>query len=139
MWRALRGGGHFVGEFGGAGNIACVVRAIGAALARRGLDAGRYDPWYFPTAEAYRKRLEHHGFVVDRIALVPRPTRLPGPIEDWLDLFAQGFLAALAPEARGAVTHEIAEAVRPDLLDASGAWVVDYVRLRFVANKPESS
>jgi SAM-dependent methyltransferase len=139
VWRALRPGGRFVGEFGGAGNIARVVRAIEAALDRRGLDARRYNPWYFPTVEAYRARLERHGFVVDRIALVPRPTRLPGPIEDWLDLFAQSFLDASAPEARDALKREIAAAVRPDLLDADGVWVVDYVRLRFAATKPASS
>lgn len=137
--RALRPGGRFVGEFGGAGNIAAVRRAIEAALARRGFDARRYDPWYFPTVEAYRERLMHHGFVVDEIVLLPRPTRLPGPIEDWLDIFAQSFLVALVPEARREAKREIAEALRPALLGTDGVWTVDYVRLRFVALKPQCS
>ncbi|MFO0998079.1 MAG: methyltransferase domain-containing protein [Alphaproteobacteria bacterium] len=139
VWRALKPGGRFVGEFGGAGNIATVVRAIEAALRRRGFDARRYDPWYFPTLEAYRERLTHHGFVVDDIALVPRPTRLPGPIEDWLDIFAQSFLDVLGPEARASARREIADSVRPALLGPDGVWTVDYVRLRFVATKPGSA
>ena len=53
--RLLRAGGRFVGEFGGAGNIATVRDALHAALRRRGVDAPAHDPWYFPTAAEYRR------------------------------------------------------------------------------------
>ncbi|MGH7789991.1 MAG: class I SAM-dependent methyltransferase, partial [Candidatus Binatia bacterium] len=36
VWRALRPGGRFVGECGGAGCVAQIVAALAAALARRG-------------------------------------------------------------------------------------------------------
>ena len=50
--RALKPAGRFVGDMGGAGNIAREVAALGAALDRRGYDPEAGNPWYFPTAEA---------------------------------------------------------------------------------------
>jgi hypothetical protein len=37
---------------------------------------------------------------------------------------------------RPAVKREIEVELRPKLVDASGVWVADYVRLRFMARKP---
>ncbi|HET8727589.1 MAG TPA: class I SAM-dependent methyltransferase, partial [Alphaproteobacteria bacterium] len=74
--RALKPGGRFVGEFGGHGNVAAITVALLAVLARRGIDGAALSPWYFPTAEAYREKLESHGFAVDEIRLIPRPTPL---------------------------------------------------------------
>jgi SAM-dependent methyltransferase len=45
---ALRPGGRFVAEMGGAGNIAEILAAVGAALAEAGLPEPA-SPWYFPT------------------------------------------------------------------------------------------
>jgi SAM-dependent methyltransferase len=39
VWRALRPGGRFVAEMGGAGNVATVIEALEAAVARRGGDS----------------------------------------------------------------------------------------------------
>ena len=42
------------------------------------------------------------------------------------------------PEAaRPALHGELEAALAPDLQDEAGKWTVDYVRLRFVARKPE--
>src|SRR5215469_2277288 len=89
-WRALKSGGRFVGEFGGSGCIAKIKSALEAALTRRGI--GAPNPWYFPTVEDYRTRLEACGFKVNYIALIPRPTLLPGDISGWLETFAETFL-----------------------------------------------
>jgi SAM-dependent methyltransferase len=75
--RALKPGGRFVGEMGGHNNTAAIIVALSAVLARHGLDAHRLSPWYFPSAAAYRKKLEDAGFAVGEIAIVPRPTVLP--------------------------------------------------------------
>src|SRR5205823_738911 len=93
--RALKPGGRFVAEMGGHNNTAAVIVALSAVLARRGLDARRLNPWYFPSAEAYRKKLEQAHFTVEQIAIVPRPTTLPSGIEAWLDTFAEDFLGAI--------------------------------------------
>src|SRR3984957_11900410 len=45
--RALKSGGRFVAEMGGAGCVAKVRAALTAALSQRGIDAGPLDPWYF--------------------------------------------------------------------------------------------
>ena len=74
------------------------MRPPEAVLARYGLDAHRLSPWYFPSAEAYRKKLESAGFSVEEITVVPRPPALPTGVEPWLDMFAENFLGAV-PES----------------------------------------
>src|SRR5437868_2977867 len=79
--------------------IASVIVALTAVLARRGIEAGRRNPFYFPTAEAYRAKLETAGFTVDEIGIIPRPTVLATGIEPRLDAFCEAFLAAVpAPQ-----------------------------------------
>jgi SAM-dependent methyltransferase len=135
VFRALKPGGRFVGEFGGAGGLAHIRTALEAALARRGIEFAALDPWYFPTADEYRARLERQGFVVQTIALFPRPTPLPGEMTAWLETFARSFTSALEPVDRPAFLAEVQEALRPHLF-ADGKWTADYVRLRFSARKP---
>lgn len=136
MWRALKPGGRIVGEFGGAGNVAAVVAALSDGLNRRGIDPRAANPWYFPSPAEYRSKLEAAGFRVPTIALVPRPTPLPGEMEDWLETFGESFLNAVTDEERPDFVAEVVEALRPKLFEPQGRWVVDYVRLRFVALKP---
>ena len=132
--RALKPGGRFVAEMGGHGCCAAIVVAISAVLARRGRDARALNPWYFPTAEDYRARLERAGFGVDYIALIPRPTPLPAGIEGFLDVFAQNFFREFKSEERIRAKSEVADLLRPVLCDEAGRWTADYMRLRFAAH-----
>ncbi len=91
---------------------------------------------FFPVAAEYRARLERRGFAVASIDLIPRPTPIPARLADWLDTFAESFLAAVTAAERAAVKDEVEALVHAALCDASGAWTVDYVRLRFAAVKP---
>jgi trans-aconitate methyltransferase len=136
VWRALRPGGRFVGECGGHGCVATIVRALERSLAERNIDARALNPWYFPTTEDYGGRLRARGFVVRSIALIPRPTALPGDVTGWLETFAESFTNALDRSQRAAFLEEVKERLRPDLRDAQGRWTADYVRLRFAADKP---
>jgi SAM-dependent methyltransferase len=131
--RALKPGGRFVAEMGGHGNIASVIVALTAVLARRGIDAGPLNPFYFPTAEAYRARLEAAGFTVEEIGIIPRPTVLTSGIEPWLDAFCEAFLAAVPAANRAPARAETADLLRPVLMAEDGRWIADYVRLRFRA------
>jgi len=135
VWRALKPGGRFVAEFGGAGNAAAVQQALLAALARRGIDGSAAVPWYFPTIAEYRGRLERRGFTVTSIALIPRPTPLPGRLADWLETFAESLLALAPDDTRADVKDEVEAFARARLFQ-DGVWSVDYVRLRFAAVKP---
>jgi SAM-dependent methyltransferase len=133
--RALRRNGRFVAELGGYGCVAKIKKALVEALKRRGLDGEGAVPWYFPTVEEYSGLLKKHGFSVRYIALVPRPTPLPGDVTGWLETFAESFLGRLPAAERPAYVAEVREALRPLLADAEGRWTADYVRLRFVAIK----
>jgi trans-aconitate methyltransferase len=133
VYRALKPRGRFVAEMGGHNNTAAIIVALSAVCARRGLNAHRLNPWYFPSADAYRNKLEEAHFTVEEIAIVPRPTALPTGIEPWLDTFAEDFLGALPEADRLAARGEIADLLRPVLMDESGTWIADYVRLRFRA------
>jgi trans-aconitate methyltransferase len=134
--RALKPGGRFVAEMGGHNNIAAIIVALRAVLARRGFDAQALGPWYFPSAAVYRTKLETAGFAVAEIATIPRPTVLDSGIEPWLDNFCEDFFAPLAAPDRAAARAEVAALLRPVLVDERGTWVADYVRLRFRAILP---
>ena len=131
--RALKPGGRFVAEMGGHNNTAAIMVALAAVLARRGIDARRHNPWYFPSAEAYRAKLAAGGFAVEEIALIPRPTHLSGGIEAWLDAFCEPLFTPVPPADRAAARAETIALLRPILVDETGRWIADYVRLRFRA------
>jgi trans-aconitate methyltransferase len=131
--RALVPGGRFVAEMGGHGNVAAIVTALVAVLARRGIDGAARIPWYFPTAADYRALLESRGFMVAEIALFPRPTPLATGMEAWLATFAEGVLADLPEEERRTATAEATALLAPALRDSRRNWTADYVRLRFRA------
>lgn len=137
-WRALKPGGRFVAELGGHGCVKAIVGALTTALAKRGIDAATRNPWYFPTVEDYRARLLKGGFSVDSIALIPRPTPLPGDITGWLETFCESFIAAIDTSQRPDLLDEVRELLRPQLCDADGNWSADYIRLRFKADKPQT-
>lgn len=137
VYRALKPGGRFVAEMGGFGNVAAITVALCATLHDFGVPGSAITiPWYYPTAEQYREQLEHAGFGVPYIELIPRPTPLPTGMRGWLETFANPFTKMLANEQRSAYLDAVCEKLRPSLCDHRGHWTADYVRLRFLATKP---
>ena len=133
--RVLRPGGRFVAEFGGFGNIAAIRVAMRTAIERFGFDGSKDDVNYYPTAQIYTRRLEQHGFTVERIALIPRPTPLPaGGMSGWIRTFRRGVLESLPEDVRGKIVEEAVRLLAPALKDEEGNWIADYVRLRFIAH-----
>jgi len=133
--RALKPQGRFVAELGGHGCVAKIKTALVEALNRRGVNGEAAIPWYFPTVEDYSQQLTSGGFVVKYIALIPRPTPLPGDVTGWLETFAESFTSTLPAAERAAYIAEVREALRGELCDAEGKWTADYVRLRFAARR----
>ncbi len=133
--RALKSGGRFVAECGGYGCVNQIVQALSSALKRRGLWEESANPWYFPTDGEYRGRLERQGFDVRYIALIPRPTPLPGDVGGWLETFAQSFTARVPVADHPGFLDEVREMLKPALCDEEGMWTADYIRLRFAAVK----
>src|SRR4029450_1713451 len=107
VYRALKPGGRFVAECGGYGCVHKTQTALVQALDRRGIDGRSRVPWYFPTPGDYATRLESVGFRVDSIALIPRPTPLPGDIVGWLETFAKSFFHGFSVEARDEYLQEV--------------------------------
>jgi trans-aconitate methyltransferase len=134
--RALKPEGRFVAEFGGHGCVAAICVALFATLERYGANSGSdINPWYFPSVNEYRKKLEAHRFTVEYIELIPRPTPLPAGMRAWLETFAIPFTKVLPEEKRSAFLDEVTERLRPVLCDFEGKWTADYMRLRFLARK----
>jgi trans-aconitate methyltransferase len=133
--RALLPGGRFVAEMGGERCVEKIKQSLVAALERRSINGREAVPWYFPSAEEYRGRLESQGFRVDSMVLFDRPTPLPGDITGWLDTFAEAFTSRLPAHERAAYVEEVRRDLDPQLRDAQGTWIADYVRLRFAATK----
>ncbi len=133
VWRSLKPSGRFVGEFGGHGNVEKIINALHQALLKRSIQ--NPSPWHFPTVDEYQELLESQGFRVDQINLFARPTPLPTDLQGWLATFAHPFTDELSESDLEDFYQEVAESLAPTLQDSSGQWVVDYVRLRFVATK----
>jgi trans-aconitate methyltransferase len=136
--RALKPGGRFAGEMGGHGCVAAITVALLAVLERRDIkNAAAINPWYFPTVDDYRARLEHNGFAVEYIELIPRPTPLPTDMIGWLWTFGMPFIKVLPQADQAAALKEAVELLRPALCDEKGRWTADYMRLRFLARAGE--
>ena len=88
-WRAIKPGGRFVGECGGAGCVAVIRAALARGLARRGLDID---------SESWNCRSQEFGSVwrsadskSGTVEVFPRPTPLPGDVRAWLETFCREF------------------------------------------------
>jgi SAM-dependent methyltransferase len=133
--RVLKPGGRFVAEMGGQGNIAAIRVALMAVFARHGFNGREDNVNYYPTPDGYTRRLKRHGFNVEKIALIPRPTPLPeGGMSGWIRTFRRGVLDTLPEAMRDTVVEEAVALLEPALRDEEGNWIADYVRLRFIAS-----
>ncbi|MBC9716062.1 methyltransferase domain-containing protein [Streptomyces sp. TRM66268-LWL] len=138
---ALRTGGRFVAELGGAGNVATIIAGVRTALAEHGLDEGMEMPWYFPSPAEYAGLLEANGFRVARMEYFPRPTELtecPGGVADWVAMFGSTLIAHVPADVLPAVLARVNELVAPTL-ERDGSWYADYYRLRFVAEARDAA
>lgn len=132
--RALKPGGRFVAEFGGHGNVAAIVTALIATAEKFGGDRALANPWFFPSPDAYRDRMEAQGFTVRRIGLYPRPTPLPTGMAAWLKVFRAPFFDQFGGRCDEVLASTV-DLLRPSLCDERGNWTADYVRLRVEAVK----
>src|SRR5580658_454698 len=99
--RALKPRGRFIAEMGGHGCVAAITLALVVAIERHGIaNIAARIPWYFPTADDYRGRLERAGLTVEYIALIPRPTPLPTDMGGWIETFGDSLLQLLPAGAR---------------------------------------
>jgi len=138
VFAVLKEGGRFVGEMGGAGNLAIVRAAIRDELTERGYKLPDEDaPWY-PTVEEFTRLYCVAGFGDVQAQRIDEPTRLPTGVHGWVKTFRAGlFDLAMVPEwERDAAAEAIEQRAAPELRKADGTFFADYVRLRFSMTKP---
>ena len=138
VWRALRGGGRFVAEFGGKKNIRAMQDAFDESLVELGTAKhGEVQPWYYPSVSEYSTLVERNGFEVRLITLFDRPTGLAdgaAGMRNWIVMFGGDYLAKAGEAKREEYLRKVEEKLRPKLF-RDGQWWADYRRLRLVAYK----
>jgi trans-aconitate methyltransferase len=135
--RALRPGGTFRAEFGGAGQIAAARAVLDEESARLG---GPRGPWYFPDPDEYTALLTAAGLRLDRghVRLVHQRRAVPDvdALTGWL---RSQVLAAYLPHlpddaARAEFTAAAERRCRETLRRSDGSYDQDYVRLDVLAH-----
>jgi trans-aconitate 2-methyltransferase len=133
MRALVRGGGQFVAQCGGFGNIAAVRAAVEtlAATAPFAPHLAAMPPiWNFAAPQEERMRLERAGFAVSAIWLADAPSTPPRPREFIETSVLPLQLAELPEELRGPFLDELMGRLGPDP-------VLDYVRLNWDATARE--
>lgn len=130
IWFALKPGGRFVGEMGGAGNLRRLREALDEELVERGFGPPTYAANWYPTPEEFAAVYTQAGFREIEAQLLERPTVLEHGVAAWVTVFRSGWLdrAGVPPEQRQDIADSVAARVGTDL--------ADYVRLRFTMRKP---
>ena len=130
IWFALKPGGRFAGEMGGAGNLARLREALDEELVLRGFGPPTYAANWYPTPEEFTALYESVGFRDVDARLIERPTLLEHGIAAWVLTFRAGWLdrAGVPQNERQSIADAVA-----GRFDNNSA---DYVRLRFQMRKP---
>ncbi|HEY5374665.1 MAG TPA: methyltransferase domain-containing protein, partial [Polyangiaceae bacterium] len=126
--RALVPGGRFVAEFGGAGCVATVTRAVVEILEEWQIDPAPYVSWFFPSPGRYASLLEAEGLTVRELRYFERPTPLAGTdgLATWLGLFQARLMSDLGSRGQE-LCEKASQRCRPRLF-RDGRWLLDYVR-----------
>ena len=130
IWFALKDGGRFGGEMGGAGNLQRLRQALDDELVARGFGPPSFAANWYPTVEEFVDLYEGAGFRDVDARLVERPTELEHGVAAWVLTFRAGWLdrAGVPDEERATIAEAVADRV--------GTNIADYVRLRFIMRKP---
>ncbi len=121
--------GGFV-DLGEVGQCAIALEAIA-------IPAQALNPWYFPSIGEYATLLEQQGFDVTYATLFARPTALTegeAGMANWLEMFADAFLAGLSADQKIQIIRTVEEHLLPTLYQ-EGNWTADYRRIRILAIK----
>lgn len=134
--KSLEPGGRFVAEFGGKGNVARIVNALGAAV-RELAHTGGEDSSYNPSISEYTALLEKHGLIPTFATLYDRPTKLEDGeqgLRNWIAMFRGSWFSGVSEDVKEQVFAKVEDKLRDELFK-EGSWYADYKRLRIVAYK----
>ena len=137
VWNLLLPCGRFAAECGGEGCVRVIREGMKIALIKRGIDYKARNPWKFPELGAFTKILENQGFDVKFIARIDRPTPLVRGLRGWLEVFSVSHTDGFSAEEKESFYKEVEDYCYPMLYTKENGWIADYVRLRFLAVKPQ--
>ena len=139
IFAMLKEGGRFVGEMGGAGNLAIIRAGLREELVERGYRVPEEDMAWYPTVEEFAWVYGNAGFADVRAERIERRTDLPDGVGGWVKTFRSGLLdLAMVPSwARDALAEAVEHRVGAELRKPDGTYFADYVRLRFSMRKPD--
>jgi SAM-dependent methyltransferase len=131
IFRALKPGGRFAGEMGGAGNLKMLREALDEELVIRGYAPPVEASNWYASADDFASVYEAVGFDHIDARLIDRPTPIERGIAAWVTTFRKGWLdrAGVPEEERGEIGAAVAGRFQSN--------VADYVRLRFIMRKPD--
>ncbi len=133
---ALRPGGVFRADLGGAGQIEAARTVLDAVSRCYG---GVESPWFFPDAATYSGLLEAAGLVVRRVRLVGQRRSVPdeAALEGWLtSQVLPAYLPAVPPGQRTAFVGDTLAECRRRLRRRDAGFDQDYVRVDVLATCP---
>ncbi len=130
IWFALKPGGRFAGEFGGARNLQRLREALDDELIARGFAPPIEASNWYPEVDDFVGVYEAVGFRDVDARLIERPTALEHGVAAWVETFRAGWLdrAGVPNDERPIIADAVAARV--------GSNIADYVRLRFIMRKP---
>jgi trans-aconitate 2-methyltransferase len=134
--RALRPGGVFRADLGGAGQIAAARVVFDELSLRYG---GATSPWFFPDEAQYAGLLRGAGLVVERATLLRQRRAMPTEeaLEGWVrSQVLPAYLPALAPDARDPFAAEVVATLPGRVRRENGSFDQDYVRMDVLARRP---
>lgn len=132
IYRALKTGGQLVCEFGGKGCAETVHRELERLFEKRGMKYKR--TFYFPTIGEYTPIMENNGLTVTYAVLFDRKTYLKGDLISWINMFDKAPFDGVEEHIADEIKKEAQENLK-NVLWENGKWFVDYVRIRFKAEK----
>ncbi len=138
IFLALKDGGRFVGEMGGAGDLERLRGALLEELAERGHSLPEPASSWNPDVEEFARLHHVAGFTEVEAELVDHPVALADGVRGWVMTARSDILdIAMVPQWE---RQEIAETVERRLTDqlrrSDGRYYADHVRLRFSMRKP---
>lgn len=138
VFAALKPGGRFVGEMGGAGNVAAIWQAMAAELATRGLALPREHVHWYPGVRDFTAVYSAAGFTEVHARLIDRPTPLPTGVAGWVLTFFVGLMTdlGLSTTDQSDIAQGVEQRLAPTMRQSDGLWIAPYVRLRFSMRKP---
>ncbi len=138
VYKALKPGGRFVGEFGGKGNNKLMLAATEKVLKNHGYVKGDFiHPWYYPSTAEYATKLEAGGFRVTFMTHFDRQTLLQDGrdgMAKWFNMFGESIFKTVPAADLPQILNEITDLLQPTN-EVDGEWYADYKRLRFIAVK----